>query len=668
MLKIYRTTSITVLCLLLGLLGYTSHLMLRTTPSRHLATEILESGDQCLSAARSMPLEYPEFSFSTGSSTSANPTIRCVSNWFHPKSNTSFIEYAGHPNFNSNTGVFLEQQDNDGSGLHKLQLPAVFPASAWKRAQINFPESDSTYRLVLQREANSKAWVALRQSIEFHQRSKLLENIRREITTHPIPLLLQYSLAKLFALILLGLPAKTKFTFGILFLFSVIVHFRFDLFFRDDEWQMLSSFRELGWGTILTPHNEHFIPLHFMSYLLQLKVFGSWYSGYVLISLLVHCMNSFLLYRILQALSGKTINSDLPARLCAFLYAVSAVHTEAIHWVAVQGELFAILAELLCLSLLLKSHSRGKLSAVLSMVCCLAASMFFATGILASVHAIVFCILFLKSVETPILSLALFTVVLVVAVIVYLLTGIHSSPGTTQLFANQDYLYSVMHYLLVAFCIGTVFRGLGLSTSASLDAFHREFSYLANIIPVNTFALVFTIVMFGSVLIYYLRTRDRDSRLSFFLFGVFWISTTLLLPAAGRAMLGEQHAMTLRYHSYSIVGLHILLYPIFADLFSYIQGNLNNRRLKFAAQLLSLACLALFFQRQIHFSSQIKNYWRQGASLGQWYQRGLNFEEVKGEHIEAKLLSYSDRGLRDVPRIEYAVMDNLIRGADKNND
>lgn len=360
----------------------------------------------------------------------------------------------------------------------------------------------------------------------------------------------------------------------LLFLLSAALHFRASAYFHWDEWQVLDRFRTLGLPGVIYRHNEHFLPIFFAIYYFEAKLFGDCYALYQLFSIAIHSVNSLLVLLILErVLPGSTI-----ARVAAVLlgagYAVSALHSESLHWAfeacLLLSETMTFVAILFVLTRTRQDFGTLRSAAVLAIPAALA-PLLFANGFVLPFVVGVFAIYtadvrFLRS--EPGRSIrhyfpALFPLAgalagVAVAAVCYALHREGAGHGVEQAGILGNPVES-LKYLLVGTEAGTVLRGLGLYPYLGLEISAHVPSVL--LFPrLRPEILLGLLGCFVSLLIL-AASRPRENWRPWVL-GQSYLMLLFVLPALGRWSFGLNQAFALRYHSQTLLGLLILLLPL----------------------------------------------------------------------------------------------------------
>lgn len=103
------------------------------------------------------------------------------------------------------------------------------------------------------------------------------------------------------------------------------------------------SWSGLVWA-FTTAHEAYWIPLTWISFMLDVSLFGLWPGGHALVNVALHTMGTLLLYGVLVRMTARTA----PSAFVAAAFALHPVHVESVAWISqrkdVLSALFAFLA------------------------------------------------------------------------------------------------------------------------------------------------------------------------------------------------------------------------------------------------------------------------------------------------------------------------------------
>ncbi len=114
----------------------------------------------------------------------------------------------------------------------------------------------------------------------------------------------------------------------------------------------------LSWSTAVwafTNQVEHYLmPLSWLSHALDCQLYGMWGGGHHLTSLIIHALNSMLLFWVFLRLT----RAPWPSAMVAALFAVHPLHVESVAWASERKDVLSTL--FWCLTLLAYTHYTAK--------------------------------------------------------------------------------------------------------------------------------------------------------------------------------------------------------------------------------------------------------------------------------------------------------------------
>ena len=174
------------------------------------------------------------------------------------------------------------------------------------------------------------------------------------------------------------------------FCLTLFFFYRGALFFFSDEYAVLGSMASSGslFRYLTSPHNEHFVPLAKLFYLLEVTVFRESYSGYVLTNALLLALLTTLWVFWLRSLG---VNRTLAFAVGA-VYVTTNAHAENVMWGWQSGTLLFTLFLVLFLRFACRLEAvsgRRWLGALLAAV---AGAWTFGTGLALPAAMVLFCL------------------------------------------------------------------------------------------------------------------------------------------------------------------------------------------------------------------------------------------------------------------------------------
>jgi hypothetical protein len=150
-------------------------------------------------------------------------------------------------------------------------------------------------------------------------------------------------------------------------------------FFNSDDFQLIDALSRGGPFAIWTSNDLFFRPLTSASLYLDWWLWGTSASGYHLVSLAIHILNSVLVGWIAARLTSVSSHhvSRTSWAIGAALFGLLPSHSEAVAWIAARGDLLATLGALGSTALFISGQDSGRRSRFLLAHVC------FAVGLLA---------------------------------------------------------------------------------------------------------------------------------------------------------------------------------------------------------------------------------------------------------------------------------------------
>ncbi len=125
------------------------------------------------------------------------------------------------------------------------------------------------------------------------------------------------------------------------------------------------SAKDLAWA-FGTFYDCNWIPLTWMSLMLDATLYGTWPGGHHLVNVLLHAANVLLVFAVLLKATGKTGQSAFVAAL----FAVHPLHVESVAWIAERKDVLSLFFGLAALYAYVGYvHKPGRVRLTLSIVC-----------------------------------------------------------------------------------------------------------------------------------------------------------------------------------------------------------------------------------------------------------------------------------------------------------
>ncbi len=231
----------------------------------------------------------------------------------------------------------------------------------------------------------------------------------------------------------------------------------------------LLSFNPLWWSN---PGAYLYRPLKYLIFQLGYQLFGKNPKGYYLIVILIHTINSVLLFYLCQ----KFINNSFLCFLSTLLFSVLSVYSESVHWISAADTSLPVVFYLSCMILFINFlASRKRTYYILSILCFFVA--IFINEISVSLIFFIFLyeLLFIRNNEN-FLKRAFKYLPFLFILFIYLIlhwVSYHNTPHPTYSFSLGK--QTIIHYSLMILCfLDSLFRPLinihsktGMLTKAS---------------------------------------------------------------------------------------------------------------------------------------------------------------------------------------------------------
>ena len=385
-----------------------------------------------------------------------------------------------------------------------------------------------------------------------------------------------------------------RFRFALYCLLFFTSSFQLLPFFFYDEWDLMKRFSEMGLSGVVYTHNEHFLPLFFLTYYLENFAFGDYYLPYLCSSLFIHVLHCMLLGTLISELLGAKDRETALKRWIPICYLLSSLHIEALQWAFEQSLLLSQLllsAAMLFSIRFVKGLCSARALAPISLSI-FAAPFFFGNGFCAVLLVIIcgFCALFLEGPHeaTPKAARGRFLSLLILAILAFALSLLlywnfrHGEGRQVELAKFISDLDLKASFLLIGIGAGTIFRGLGLSPAPLLPS-DRDWSILEGLRKLCSEYCMpeFAIAGFGigisllSLLLICRAPAKEPGRKRHYIclwcMGHLLIAASLILPSIGRSDIDLRLSMFLRYHYGTLVGLCIAAIPTLLSLRNYLQ-------------------------------------------------------------------------------------------------
>jgi len=323
----------------------------------------------------------------------------------------------------------------------------------------------------------------------------------------------------------------------------------------------LSMFDSLVWA-FTDVVNYNWSPVTLISMLIDFNLYGLNSGGYHFTNLLLHCVNTTLLFLILCIIWGD----KKTAYIVAFIFLVHPINVETVAWFSERKGVLGAFFSLLTLFLYLKyyvSHSHRKTFYILALLCFLLAVLSKATYI----------------------TLPLITI---------LITWYRNKIILNKTDFVKE-VYNISPFLLISLVVGLITIYIHMSTGAIVDSvtnplsarlsnalnsfiiYVKQVFYPFNLaahykyVPIsNVDTIVNLLIVFGVFCIVYI----KKMKYYYILFGLLWYSI-LVLPSIGIIQSGY-HAHADRYTYLPLIGIFIIVVLFFSKLLTKIKLKSTN--------------------------------------------------------------------------------------------
>lgn len=555
-------------------------------------------------------------------------TANCISKRIQPRGNILELEYAGH-SASKNKGAVSIVLEGKNHTRQRFRVPTERTYGTWHLLRFKLPD-DSPVKISLIDQAWGRGWVSVRNRVNFYHEDRGETEASRFLKVPAIKsficiafsvavLSLLYSLCSLYSI---GMSSpqssffRTHSIFVTFFLIAICAHFRSDLFFHMDEWHVLERFYARGWSAALIPHNEHFTPLFFGVYFLESLLFGDNYQFYILVSLGVHALNGCLVFELLKRLGRNLESRHTTALMVSGLYVMSGLHAEMLQWAMVQSTLFSLTVSYVGLIFAwdyLETRKALYLKGCGVALC--AAPLFFGGALILPFQIALILLLWRPTVDLRVLFREPRTRVLLLLcaigmVSMFSVYGLKQQPGVAEARPKraETSAANYVRYVLLGSQYGTTLRGLGLATVNEVERFADQLPVrLHNKQTVQNTAIGLGLVV-NLLLLLSLYRRRRDGRVRYWLVGQGLMILPFLLTVYGRLPFGMDQSLAFRYHSASILGLLVMLLPVFDRCIDFA-----NRRMTAAVLSAAIFCTHIFMQ--LTLLDNYNYYWKQGELM-----------------------------------------------------
>ena len=486
-----------------------------------------------------------------------NAVARCASDWITPKGSYLELEYAGFRSPGSSHPLYFGVERSSREEIAKLYPREGYKFGVWRLTSNFLPDlaPGEQIRIHLVDEDPEAGWVSLRTRANFYSVLPWSLKLRAFGARHKG--VLRFALAAaVVGLLLLSLPrTTTAWRVALMTLvLSVVLHFRPDVFFHNDDFFFLERFEQFGWRAIFQNHFDHFMPLFAGTLYLEYLLFKGDYLFYQLSTFALHTVNAVLLWQLLRKLHCP---SRLSVLLACVVFAGSWLQLAALQWLTCQSIVLSmtlrLAAYLLALSVIEQGGRMRSFSLLLLMIL---APLCFAGGIIIAFEVLLLALLFGTRSSPWFRSVIDATFVAALTSLVLYFVSMYGAELVHQRVSLTDSgdLHGLFWFTVLGSQFGTLLRSIvPLEVSGLVRPLFGLPSFVLPSVIASSAALLLLLV--------YLRRRDGSWR--FWLFGQVLLLAPMFLTGIGRLHWGGiEYALTIRYHSVSLLGACILLIPL----------------------------------------------------------------------------------------------------------
>lgn len=538
--------------------------------------------------------------------------------------------------------------------LQRISLPTTTATPGmhtWRKAKVVLPFTPSAApqaTLRFAQQGTSGCQSAIRSRVEWISFSPLLSVQRFFRNSLFASLLICSAFAAAtvwFLLVFFAQAPHNLRVFSALLTLTLATQLRLASYYYWDEWHALERFAQEGVASAFLTHNEHFLPLFFLLYPLEAKVFSGYYLPLLLVSCLLHSLIAYCCFLLFQRFGAQRF----AAGILAAIFAMHSLHSETLQWAFEQSLLLCHLAMVLSILLGIRFLEKGSTrAAIISCSLAVVAPMCFGNGFILAAYWPLLALAYLINAPTyrlktvllrgvALTMLLLLSLCIPVALYLVFREGHGHTIAQAKLFEN---LKEVLAYLFVGSQLGTFLRGIGAVPSLELGvaphviaALQQNLPFLP--IPAVRAELLLASLAFGCSVVLLLLSQVLTRRaFTLWCLGQLMMGSSLLLPALGRWSFGLSQSLSLRYHYGSLIGLLLLLLPLVQWAFEGQRGASTRARG-------TAIVLWLFLSVQLWTAMQFSYFQEAGRTNRLFTSALLDWRSTIGEE-----LPYSGQGSR----------------------
>ena len=206
----------------------------------------------------------------------------------------------------------------------------------------------------------------------------------------------------------------------------------------------------------------------------------------------------------------------------------------------------------------------------------------------------------------------------------------NSSAQKTESRIDTGKLIRIWDYLYVGSQTGCILRGLGFFPPLQMEAAPKLFKLWGKEEPRANYLLAhiglgisLLVLLFGVLL-----HTEKSWAFRCFLAGEAIIFISLALPALGRAQLGEDQSLSLRYHYSTFVGLTMMMLPLISGIFRIVEERHTSKVKRSVVFILGELFLCYFLTAQLFVGRRFEYFTEKGyehrvyiQQLADWNKR-----------------------------------------------
>ena len=332
-------------------------------------------------------------------------------------------------------------------------------------------------------------------------------------------------------------------------------------FFDWDEWSIIINFLETDYNNwLFQKHLGHINPVGKFFYSLELLIFRDKYYLYILVNIILHTINSFIIYNIIY----KVVKLKNLSLVSTLLYFSSWNHIENLLWGMQISVFLSTMFVLIILRLIVINRFKNKIDITWIIILLLCSSFSFSLGITMPTFLIIF-ISFKYGFRENINPIITFAITQIIIFLLYLtiyniqFEYIHKGASTNQ-FNFTEYSLKNLERSILHLIHAVVFAPIYFLTTISASLVNNEVNViLTSFKEFNLFQFVgsrkFFLLIITLIFLYNFRLRPNYSFLyNLILFFFLLIPSTILISIS--KSYNYETIFQCRYYSY--IGVFVI--------------------------------------------------------------------------------------------------------------